>query len=196
MIDAGLPAGVVNIVFGTGPKTGQAIVTHPQIPLISFTGGTATGSHIIASSAPFFKKLSLELGGKNPTIVFADCDMELALTGSTLAGFANQGEICLCGSRLLVEKSIYRTFVDAFVERVKTLKVGPGTVAENRVGPLVSEQHMNKVLSYIEFAKQDSSLKILCGGERVHVENHESGYFVAPTVIEGYSFFLWYDTHG
>lgn len=183
--EAGLPAGVLNIVHGLGNKTGQAIVEHPDVVGISFTGGTATGKKIAATAAPMFKKLSLELGGKNPNIIFADCDFEQTVSTSIHSSFSNQGEICLCGSRILVERPIYDRFVEEFIKRTKKLVVGDPAKEETRVGALVSEGHMNKVLSYIELAKEEGG-KIMTGGERVVVQGRcKNGYFVAPTVILG-----------
>lgn len=184
-IEAGLPAGVLNIVHGLGGSAGQAIIEHPEITAVSFTGGTVTGKKIAATAAPMFKKLSLELGGKNPNIVFADCDFEKAVTTSINSSFSNQGEICLCGSRILVERSIYDKFVAEFVARTKELIVGDPLEEKTRVGALVSEAHMNKVLGYIELAKQEGG-KILCGGQRTTVEGRcANGFFVLPTVIVG-----------
>jgi aminomuconate-semialdehyde/2-hydroxymuconate-6-semialdehyde dehydrogenase len=186
-MEAGLPVGVLNIVHGLGKKVGQAIVEHPNIPVISFTGGTVTGKTIAATAAPMFKKLSLELGGKNPNIIFADCDFEEALSTSINSSFSNQGEICLCGSRILVERSLYDRFVSEFVKRTRALAVGDPLNEATRLGALVSEGHMQKVLSYIELAKQEGGT-IACGGERVKVDGWcASGYFVAPTVITGLS---------
>lgn len=184
-IEAGLPAGALNIVHGLGPKAGQAIIEHKDIHAISFTGGTVTGKRIAATAAPMFKKISLELGGKNPNIIFADCDFDNALNTSIHSSFSNQGEICLCGSRIFVERSLYRKFVDAFVEKVKQLKVGDPLEDSTRVGALVSEPHMKKVLSYIELAMQEGGT-ILIGGKQVKVDGRcASGYFVEPTVITG-----------
>lgn len=182
-MEAGLPNGVLNIVQGLGPKVGQAIVEHPNIPAISFTGGTVTGKRIAATAAPMFKKLSLELGGKNPNIVFADCDFEQAISTSIHSSFSNQGEICLCGSRIFVERSLFAQFLDEFVKRTKSLIVGDPLEAKTTVGPLNSEAHMKKVLSYIELAKQEGG-SILSGGQRVQVEGRcANGFFVAPTII-------------
>ncbi len=183
--EAGLPPGVLNIVHGLGPKAGQAIIEHPEIPAISFTGGTVTGKRIAATAAPMFKKLSLELGGKNPNIIFADCDFEQAVATSVQSSFSNQGEICLCGSRILVERPLYQKFVDEFVKRVQALPVGDPLEEKTRVGALVSEGHMNKVLSYIQLAKEEGGT-IVCGGQRVAPEGRcKDGYFVTPTVITG-----------
>jgi aminomuconate-semialdehyde/2-hydroxymuconate-6-semialdehyde dehydrogenase len=187
-IEAGLPKGVLNIIHGLGPKAGQAIIEHPEITAISFTGGTATGKKIAATAAPMFKKLSLELGGKNPNIIFADCDFEQAISTSILSSFSNQGEICLCGSRIFVERNIYEKFVNEFVKRVKTLIIGDPLDEKTRMGALVSESHMHKVLSYIALAKQEGG-KILTGGNQIKIEGRcVNGYFVEPTVITDLSF--------
>lgn len=184
-IEAGLPEGVLNIVHGLGGKAGQAMIEHPEITAISFTGGTVTGKKIAGRAAPMFKKLSLELGGKNPNIIFTDCDWEQALSTSISSSFTNQGEICLCGSRILVERPAYEKFVNEFVARVKNLMVGDPLEAATRVGALVSEAHMNKVLSYIELAQKEGG-KILCGGKRKIISGRcEKGFFVEPTVITG-----------
>jgi aminomuconate-semialdehyde/2-hydroxymuconate-6-semialdehyde dehydrogenase len=183
-IDAGLPAGVLNIVHGLGGKTGQAIVEHPEIKAISFTGGTATGERIAAVAAPKFKKLSLELGGKNPSIIFADCEYEKMLNTTVRSSFANQGQICLCSSRIFVERSIYERFKSDFVEKVSKLKIGDPLEAVN-VGAVVSNDHQQKILSYIELAKEEGGT-VLTGGYAVNPEGRcANGYFVAPTVIEG-----------
>lgn len=181
-ITAGLPAGVLNIVHGLGPKAGQAIVAHPGIKAISFTGGTNTGQHIAATTAPLFKKLSLELGGKNPNLVFADCDFEQALAGAVRAGFSNNGQICLCGSRLYVQRPIYEKFRDALVRRVAALKVGDPLAADTDLGALVSKPHFEKVLGYIALAREEGG-RILCGGEPIQVPG-AGGWFLRPTVIE------------
>ena len=185
--DARLPAGVLNIVQGTGPKVGQAIVEHPEVKAISFTGGTVTGKRIASVAAPMFKKLSLELGGKNPNIVFADCDFEAALATSVQSSFANQGEICLCGSRIFVERSLYETFVNAFVQRTKALVVGDPLTEATDLGALVSKAHMEKVLGYIDLAKEEGG-NVVTGGVRVIPEGRcRNGYFVSPAVITGLS---------
>ena len=181
--EAGLPHGVLNIVHGLGSTTGQAIIEHPEIKAISFTGGTETGAHIAKMAAPLFKKLSLELGGKNPNIIFADCDYEAMLETTVRSSFANQGQICLCGSRIFVEASIYKKFKTDFVSRVKQLKVGNPAMAITDLGALVSKQHLEKVLRYIDLAKTEKG-KILCGGKKVLVKGLENGYYLEPTVIE------------
>jgi aminomuconate-semialdehyde/2-hydroxymuconate-6-semialdehyde dehydrogenase len=183
--EAGLPPGVLNIVHGVGSRVGQALIENPAVAAISFTGGTATGQQIARTAAPVFKKLSLELGGKNPNVVFADCDFELTVKTSVRAAFTNQGEICLCGSRILVERSIYDKFVDAFVSETKKLTVGDPLDAETRIGALVSEAHLNKVLGYIQLAQQEGG-RVALGGQRVVVGGRcANGFFVAPTVITG-----------
>jgi aminomuconate-semialdehyde/2-hydroxymuconate-6-semialdehyde dehydrogenase len=182
-IEAGLPEGVLNIVHGLGNEVGQAIVEHPQIKAISFTGGTKTGEHIARTAAPMFKKLSLELGGKNPNLIFADCDYEEMLKTTVRSSFANQGQICLCGSRIFVEESIYEKFKEDFIAEVSQLKVGVPSDASSDLGAVVSEEHMKKILNYIEEApKQDA--EILHGGKQIKVENHENGYYLEPTIIE------------
>lgn len=187
-IEAGLPAGVLNIIHGYGHTVGRAITSHPEIKAISFTGGTKTGADIAATAAPMFKKLSLELGGKNPTIVFADCDFHETVKSVVRSSFSNQGEICLCGSRILIERSIYAKFRQAFVSRVKALKVGDPLQEDIQQGALVSKGHLEKVLSYIRLAKEEGGV-ILCGGERVIIDGRcEKGWYVAPTVIEGLPF--------
>jgi aminomuconate-semialdehyde/2-hydroxymuconate-6-semialdehyde dehydrogenase len=183
--EAGLPDGVLNVVQGLGPKVGQAIVDHPDIQAISFTGGTVTGKKIMASAGPMLKKLSLELGGKNPNIIFADADFENAVSTSINSSFTNQGEICLCGSRIFVERPLFDRFVASFVEKTKALIVGDPLDEKTRIGALVSEGHMNKVLSYIDLAKKEGGT-ILTGGKRITVPGRcAKGYFVEPTVVVG-----------
>ena len=180
---AGLPKGVLNIVHGLGTTTGQAIVEHPEIKAISFTGGTTTGAHIARTAAPMFKKLSLELGGKNPNLIFADCDYEDMLNTTVRSSFANQGQICLCGSRIFVEAGIYNRFKTDFIAKVKTLKVGHPSKSDTNIGALVSKPHLEKVLGYIERAEEENNT-ILCGGKKVSVAGYENGYYLEPTVIE------------
>ncbi|WP_437822807.1 aldehyde dehydrogenase [Tenacibaculum mesophilum] len=181
--EAGLPKGVLNIVHGLGTTTGQAIIEHPDIKAISFTGGTATGAHIARTAAPMFKKLSLELGGKNPNIIFADCDYENMLATTVRSSFANQGQICLCGSRIFVEESIYEQFKKDFVQKVSQLKIGNPFDEDTNIGALVSKPHLEKVKSYIDITEQEGG-KILYGGDRVTVKNCENGYYLQPTIIE------------
>ena len=168
---AGIPPGVINIVHGLGGKAGRALTCHPDVAAISFTGGTVTGAAVAANAAPRFKKLSLELGGKNPTIVFDDADLEQAIPTVIRASFWNQGEICLCGSRIFVEQPLYDRFVERFVDAARNL---------DDIGALISAAHMQKVLGYIELAKQEGGT-IIAGGRRMD----RKGYFVEPTVITG-----------
>jgi len=181
--EAGLPKGVLNIVHGLGTSTGQAIVEHPDIKAISFTGGTATGAHIARVAAPMFKKLSLELGGKNPNIIFADCDYEDMLITTIRSSFGNQGQICLCGSRIFVEDSIYEQFKKDFVNVVSKQKVGHPSAPDTKIGALVSKPHLEKVLSYVQIAKDEGG-KVLYGGNQITIEGYENGYYMEPTIIE------------
>jgi aminomuconate-semialdehyde/2-hydroxymuconate-6-semialdehyde dehydrogenase len=186
-IEAGLPPGALNIIHGRGPKAGQAIVEHRDVPVISFTGGTATGAAIATTAAPMFKKLSLELGGKNPNIIFADADFEEALNTSLFSSFSNQGEICLCGSRIFVERPVYEKFLSAFVERAQNLVLGDPNDDNTKVGAVVSKNHMNKILSYIELAKEEGG-EVVTGGKRIELSGRcSSGFFIEPTVITGLS---------
>ncbi|TNE30943.1 MAG: aldehyde dehydrogenase family protein, partial [Bacteroidetes bacterium] len=148
--EAGMPAGVLNIIHGLGGRVGTPLTEHPNVPVISFTGGTQTGAAIARIAAPKFKKLSLELGGKNPNIIFADCDFDDMLKTTVQSSFANQGQICLCGSRIFIERPIYEKFKEAFIEKVSKLKVGPPSEDSSQIGALVSEPHLNKVMSYIK----------------------------------------------
>ena len=186
--DAGMPDGVLNILHGEGRAAGDAIVKHPRIKAISFTGGTATGEYIARTAAPMFKKLSLELGGKNPNIIFADCDYKEMLSTTLRSSFANQGQICLCGSRIFVERTIYDQFKKDFVERVSQTKVSYPTDPEAKIGALVSKPHIDKVLSYVQLA-EDEGGTVLTGGKRVELDPpYDKGYYMRPTVIEGLSF--------
>ena len=186
-IEAGLPKGVLNIVHGLGSKTGDPLTTHPDTPIISFTGGTVTGKHIATITAPMFKKLSLELGGKNPNIIFADADFDKAVSTAARAAFTNQGQVCLCGSRLFVEQEIYDKFKDALVAKTAQLKVGDPKDASSNLGAVVSKEHMHKILDKIEEAKNLGG-KILIGGKRVILDGElKDGYYIEPTIIEGLS---------
>lgn len=183
--EVGLPSGVLNIIHGLGSKAGDAIVKHPDITAISFTGGTATGAYIAKTAGPMFKKLSLELGGKNPNVIFADCDFEDMLGTTVRSSFANQGQICLCGSRIFIERSIYDKFKNAFVEKVSRMKVGNPSDLETKQGAVVSKDHMEKVLSYIKLAQEEGGT-ILAGGNQVKLDApYENGFYIAPTIIEG-----------
>jgi len=186
-IEAGLPPGVLNVLHGTGPEIGNAMVAHPKIKAISFTGGTATGQHIARVAAPMFKKLSLELGGKNPTIVFPDVDIEQTVKEIFRSSFSNQGQICLCGSRILIHSDVYDTFKNAFVNWVSSANVSYPTDPKAQIGAVVSKAHMDKVLGYIELAKSEGG-KVLTGGNRVYLEApYDEGFYIAPTIIEGLS---------
>jgi aminomuconate-semialdehyde/2-hydroxymuconate-6-semialdehyde dehydrogenase len=184
-IEAGLPGGVLNIVHGVGPKVGSAIVAHKDVKAISFTGGTRTGEEIARIAAPMFKKLSLELGGKNPNIIFADCDYEQMLATTVRSSFSNQGEICLCGSRIFVERPVYEQFRGDFVSRVAALKVGDPLDDTTDVGAIVSGPHFDKIMSYIDLARKEGGT-ILTGGNQVHLDGRcADGWFIEPTVIDG-----------
>jgi aminomuconate-semialdehyde/2-hydroxymuconate-6-semialdehyde dehydrogenase len=186
--EAGMPAGVLNILHGEGGSVGDAIVKHPKIKAISFTGGTKTGEYIARTAAPMFKKLSLELGGKNPNIIFADCDFKEMMSTTLRSSFANQGQICLCGSRIFVERSIYDKFKNEFVEKVAKTVVAHPSNENAKLGAVVSKSHMEKILSYVELAKKEGGT-VLTGGERVILEApYENGYYLRPTVIEGLAF--------
>jgi aminomuconate-semialdehyde/2-hydroxymuconate-6-semialdehyde dehydrogenase len=186
-IEAGLPAGVLNIVHGLGSKVGASIVKHPEITVISFTGGTKTGEEISKVAAPMFKKMSLELGGKNPFIVFDDCDIEKATDTAIRAAFTNQGQICLCGSRFYIHKNIYHQFKELLIEKTGKINVGNPTKKENFMGSLVSQSHLEKIEYYVQLAKEEGGA-VLIGGQRVRENgDYSGGYYFAPTVIEGLS---------
>ncbi|MDX1651159.1 MAG: aldehyde dehydrogenase [Brumimicrobium sp.] len=185
MEDVGFPKGVLNIVHGYGHTAGDAIVRHPETKAISFTGGTATGKAIATIAAPMFKKLSLELGGKNPNIIFDDCDFDEMLKTTIRSSFANQGQICLCGSRIFVHRGIYDRFKREFVEKISQAKVSNPEDPQAQLGAVVSEGHMEKVLSYIELAREEGGT-VLTGGNRVILDApYDKGYYIAPTIIEG-----------
>jgi aminomuconate-semialdehyde/2-hydroxymuconate-6-semialdehyde dehydrogenase len=187
-IEAGFPKGVLNIVHGLGSKTGDPLTTHPDTPIVSFTGGTVTGKHIATVTAPMFKKLSLELGGKNPNIIFTDADFDKAVSTAARAAFTNQGQICLCGSRIFVQEEIYGKFKIALVAKTSNLKVGDPKDISSNLGAVVSKDHMEKILSKIEQAKQLGG-KILIGGKREILEGKlKNGYYLQPTIIEGLPF--------
>jgi aminomuconate-semialdehyde/2-hydroxymuconate-6-semialdehyde dehydrogenase len=183
-IEAGLPAGVLNIVHGTGNTTGEAIIKHPAIKAISFTGSTRAGARIATVAAPMFKKLSLELGGKNPNLVFADCNWNRMMNDTIRSSFTNQGQICLCGSRILIEKNIYEKFKTEFVERTKQLTIGDPLEEKTKQGAIVGKIHFDKVMNCIQLAKDEGG-NILYGGNAVKLEGRcASGYFIEPTIIE------------
>ena len=180
--DIGFPAGVINIVHGYGNTAGDAVVQKSDI--ISFTGGTETGKVIATSAASQFKKYSLELGGKNPMVIFEDCDFDLAVETAVKAAFLNQGQICLCGSRIFIEDSLYVKFKEAFLEKTKELRVGDPKNTKSNLGAIVSKQHLESILSKIESAKNDGG-KIILGGEQIFLNGDLSGgYYMLPTIIE------------
>jgi len=181
--EAGLPKGVLNIVQGYGDAVGDAIVKHPDIKAISFTGGTETGAKIAGIASPMFKKLTLELGGKNPNIIFSDCNYDDMLETTIKSSFSNQGQICLSGSRIFVEDKIYEQFKKDFIQKVSALKVGNPFDESTDIGALVSEKHLNKVKSYIDIVAQEGG-EILLGGKQVTVKGFENGYYFEPTIIE------------
>jgi aminomuconate-semialdehyde/2-hydroxymuconate-6-semialdehyde dehydrogenase len=181
-LEAGVPPGVINIVHGMGAKAGAALTAHPDVPAISFTGGTVTGRAVAASAAPMFKKLSLELGGKNPNVVFADADLADAVATSIRSSFWNQGEICLCGSRIFVERPLYETFVERFVAATRALRIGDPLDETTDIGALISAAHLEKVTGYIALAKREGG-EVVTGGGRVG----SRGFFVEPAVITGLS---------
>ncbi len=184
--DAGLPPGVLNVVHGTGAKAGAAIVSHPATTTISFTGGSVTGREITRVASPMFKKVALELGGKNPNILFADADMDEAIAGSLRSSFANQGQVCLCGSRIFVERSVYDVFLARFVEATKRLKVGDPRDEDTNQGALASRAQFDKVMSYLDLAVAEGGT-ICCGGDPASElpMRCRKGFFINPTVITG-----------
>ncbi len=181
--EAGLPAGVVNMVFGLGADVGEALVAHPQVKAISFTGGTVTGRRIMSQAAVQTKKLSLELGGKNANVIFADCDLEKAVDTTIRSSFLNQGEICLCGSRILVEQNIYEEFLRRFKSKAQELKVGDPGRAENFLGALVSHGHLQKVKSYLDIAEVEGVRIVLDGRDVQVMGDYKNGYFLGPTIL-------------
>ncbi len=187
-VEAGLPAGVLNVVHGLGTKAGSAIVQSKYVKAISFTGGTKTGEWIAREAAPKFKKLSLELGGKNPNIIFADCNYGEMLSTTVKSSFSNQGQICLCGSRIFVERPLYERFKADFIERASQLKIGDPLEKDTNIGAVVSQQHLEKVLSYIELAKEEGG-NILLGGNQIKLEGRcANGFFIEPTIIENLAY--------
>jgi aminomuconate-semialdehyde/2-hydroxymuconate-6-semialdehyde dehydrogenase len=183
-IEIGFPKGVLNIIHGLGARVGQAIVQDKRVKAIAFTGGTVTGRAINIECAKQFKKVSLELGGKNPNIIFDDCDFEEMMTTTVRSSFTNQGQICLCGSRIFIQKTIYPKFKEEFITRINQLTIGDPKTNVN-IGAVVSEDHMHKILGYIELAKEEGGT-ILTGGKRYIPEGEcRAGFFIEPTVIEG-----------
>lgn len=183
--EAGAPPGIFNLIHGSGPEAGEPLVSHRDVALVSFTGGTATGARVAAAAAPKFKKLSLELGGKNASIVFSDCDFEATVNGTVRAGFLNQGQVCLCGSRVLVERSLYPRFVEAFVASVRAMKVGPPSHEATELGALISKAHREKVEGYLALAREEGGI-LACGGSRPSLgAEYVDGAFLEPAVITG-----------
>ncbi|MFN8011258.1 MAG: aldehyde dehydrogenase [Holophagaceae bacterium] len=186
-LEAGAPAGIFNLVHGLGPEAGQALVEHPDVKAVSFTGGTASGRLVAATAAPAFKKLSLELGGKNPTLVFADCDVEKTVKGVARAAFENTGQICLCGSRILVERKIHDRFLEAFLEETSTWTCDDPSDPTTKVGALISAAHREKVEGYLKLAVEEGGT-IRCGGTRPNLPGDlAGGFFLEPAVITGLS---------
>lgn len=182
--EAGLPSGVLNVVHGTGPNVGAAITAHPKIGTISFTGGTVTGRKVAEAAAPMFKKVSLELGGKNPNIIFADADQEAAINGSLRSSFANQGQVCLCGSRIFVERAVYKDFVNRFVEKASKLRLGDPLDGATDQGAIVSKAQLDKVKFYVDLAEKEGGVTALGGSAPAPPNDRcRDGYFFPPTVI-------------
>ncbi|MEM9649223.1 MAG: aldehyde dehydrogenase [Bacteroidota bacterium] len=182
--EVGLPKGVLNIVHGQGTKTAAMLSTHKTVKAVSFTGSTKVGVDIATKAAPLFKKLSLEMGGKNPNIIFADCDYDKMLQTTLRSSFANQGQICLCGSRIYIEKPLYEKFKTDFVQRTKALRIGHPSEEDSDLGAIVSKAHFEKIMGHIKLAEQEGG-RILCGGKPVRPKGAEDGWYIAPTVIEG-----------
>ncbi len=180
--EIGLPKGVVNLVHGDGMGAGSPLVSHENVSLVSFTGGTSTGSIVAKSAASSFKKLSLELGGKNASIIFDDCDLENTVKGVVRSGFLNQGQVCLCGSRILVQEKIYEEFVEKFISEVESMKIGDPSDENTKLGALISPQHLSKIEEYIEIAKEEGGT-ILTGGYPNLSKEYENGNWISPTVI-------------
>ena len=180
--EIGLPKGVVNLVHGDGMGAGSPLVSHENVSLVSFTGGTSTGSIVAKSAASSFKKLSLELGGKNASIIFDDCDLENTVKGVVRSGFLNQGQVCLCGSRILVQEKIYEKFVEKFISEVESMKIGDPSDENTKLGALISPQHLSKIEEYIEIAKEEGGT-ILTGGYPNLSKEYENGNWISPTVI-------------
>lgn len=180
--EVGVPKGVVNLVMGSGSAVGNELVTNPKVDKISFTGGTDTGTHLMKKAADSIKNISLELGGKSPNVVFADADFETAVDYAAYAIFANQGQVCSAGSRLILDEAIYERFVEALVEKTMQIKIGPGWKEGIHMGPLVSEEHLNTVLEYVEIGKQEGAT-LLYGGKRLTEGEYAKGYFMEPAIF-------------
>jgi aminomuconate-semialdehyde/2-hydroxymuconate-6-semialdehyde dehydrogenase len=189
--EAGLPDGVLNICHGHGAKIGDALIRHPDVRAVSFTGGTATGKHISRVCAERLIPCSLELGGKNPAVVFEDCDFDYTVKQLVRASFTNQGQICLCASRILIEESIYGSFKEKFISEVQKLKVGSPIEDDSDMGAIVSKQHYKKIKGYIELALSEGGVLLTGGKEAILADSQQKdfskGYFLEPTVFEGLS---------
>ena len=184
-VEAGLPPGVLNIVHGEGPRLGEGLVTHPEVRAVSFTGSTATGKLIARWAALGPKRVALEMGGKNPTIVFADCDLGAALRSARQAAFSNQGQICLCGSRIFVERPVYEEFKGRLVEQASRMVPGDPLSPDTRQGAVVSRAHQEKILRHLDLAREEGGT-VLCGGGAFQGSGENAGgFFVRPTLIEG-----------
>lgn len=182
MEEVGIPAGVANLVLGAGQTAGNEIAESHLVDMVSFTGGTATGRHIMKAATGNLKKISLELGGKSPNIIFADAEFETAVDFAMFGIFANSGQVCSAGSRLLIEESIYDKFIERLVERTRQIRVGAGSAPGTEMGPLVSRQHMEKVLGYIKLGVEEGA-RLVCGGNRMTGNGYEQGYYVEPTIF-------------
>ncbi len=180
--EVGFPKGVVNLVLGVGPTVGQEIAENHDVDKVAFTGGTVTGRKIMQAATGNLKKISLELGGKSPNIVFDDVDLETAVDWALFGIFANQGQVCSAGSRLLLHERIHDRFVERMVERAKKIKIGPGMQPDTEMGPLISEAHMNKVLNYIKIGQEEGAT-LVCGGKRMMENGLDKGFFVEPTIF-------------
>lgn len=181
--EAGLPKGVVNVVTGPGAGAGEELASNKLINKVAFTGGTVTGRKVLEGASSNLKRVTLELGGKNPNIVFADCDLEAAIDGGLFAAFANQGEVCSAGSRILVEKSLHKSLVDGMLAKINRIKLGHGLLPGVKMGPLVSQQHLEKVQSYIQVGIQEGA-KLICGGKRPEGSEFSKGNFLMPTIFD------------
>lgn len=183
LAEAGLPAGVANLVLGAGPQAGALLAEHPDVDLVSFTGGLATGQRVMASAAATVKKVALELGGKNPVVVFADTDLALAVDHALMAVFLHSGQVCSAGARLVVEESLHDALVDEVVRRAQQITMGGPFDAGADTGPLVSQAHLDKVTAYVEAAVAQGA-QLRCGGARSTAPEHADGFFFPPTVLD------------
>ena len=182
-LEAGIPEGVINVITGLGSVAGAALAAHPDVDKVSFTGSTATGRKIVEASGVNFKKLTLELGGKSPNIVFSDADLEAAVPGAAMAVFVNSGQVCSAGTRLFVERKIYDEFIEKVAAFAKTLKVGSSLDPSTMIGPLVSEDQLKRVVGYLESGAKEGASAV-AGGARLAEGELADGYFVPPTVFK------------